>query len=362
MLRINKGYNLTKIFLIIIAVLLLLNLQGKDHLKLEYPENIEYSVVTNTLNLSSLTLEQKLAQMVIIFGEDETADSFKNMFIGGVFFNGQKTPEIYERKINNYQEGAIVPFFVVADMEGCLNPFENFQNFPSFSEIETSEDAFELGKQAGLMLKHLGFNMNFAPVLDLEDKIMNCRSFPGTLEEISLKGQKFIEGLHAAGIMAVAKHYPGGTLSGADTHKDIAGATITAEDLEPFKNAMVAGVDGIMINHVIVKGAIDSKGVPSVVSPEVVGSLSGFSGFRITDEINMLGLAENYATTNVNEMFVQLVEAGNDMLLSFDRSPLHIYRMIRAIARAVDEGRIPEAQIDNSVKKILMLKGINVVE
>lgn len=362
MLRLNKGYNLTKILLIIIAVLLLLNMQGKDPLKKEYPHNIDYDLATNTLNLSSLTLEQKLAQMVIIFGVDENAEVFKNMFIGGVFFNGQKSPEMYEKKINNYQEGAIVPFFVAADMEGCLNPFENFQNFPKFKDISTPEEAFTFGQEAGLVLKRLGFNMNFAPVLDLEDKILNCRSFPGTLEEISLKGQKFIEGLHDSGIMAVAKHYPGGTLVGEDTHKDIAGATISVDDLKPFQGAMAVGVEGIMINHVIVNGALDSKGVPSVVSPEVVGSLNDFSGFRITDEINMLGLAENYDPSNVNEMFVQLVQAGNDVLLSFDRSPTRIYRMIRAIEKAVKNERISEEQIDNSVRKILFLKGVNVVE
>ena len=114
-----------------------------------------------------------------------------------------------------------------------------------------------------------------------------------------------------------------------------------------------------MVSHVITSGRIDSEGVPSVVSKKVLDDLrTHFNGLIVSDEIHMLGLKNYYST--LDEMYVAVFKAGNDVVLNFDKDPNEIYHMIQVIKAAVERGEIPEAQIDASVTRILEAKGFSV--
>ncbi|PIN74012.1 hypothetical protein COV20_02770 [Candidatus Woesearchaeota archaeon CG10_big_fil_rev_8_21_14_0_10_45_16] len=355
------SWKTTKVLLILILVLSLVTLRGQLPLQVDEPSNVV--IDENVISLQSLTLKQKIAQMILVYGKDSNAELYQKMLIGGVYLGAKRQEADFNDAVSSFQEKATIPLLVAVDLEGCLNPFENFAQFPSLAEINTSDEAYAVGKREGELLSSLRINVNLAPVLDLKDDILHCRSFSGSTEEVSEKGARYLAGLQEQEVLAVGKHYPGKTLSVDDSHKTIVSATIGEDDLVPFKEAMTNDVSGIMVSHVISSGAVDSEGRPSGVSPAVVSSLrQQFSGLIFSDEVGMLGLAGFYKPAEVNIMYVDLVKAGHDLILNFDRDPKNIYRMIRAVEKAVENGEISEERIDSSVRRILTAKGMTVVE
>ena len=205
-------------------------------------------------------------------------------------------------------------------------------------------------------MTEIGFSLNFAPVVDLDDEIWKCRSFPGDESQVSKLAEAYILGLQSEGIIATAKHYPGKTLVANDPHKGLVVAEIDLVDLFPYDYlSQKTDVGGIMVTHVIALGEVNSAGEPSVVSQQVVGKLSDYEGLIITDDTMMLGLRNFY--DSLDEMYIAVFNAGNDLILNFDEDPNEIYRMIQVVKSAVESGMILEEQIDISVTKILNAKG-----
>ena len=350
-----------KVFLVLIVTILVLGslnvAKAKGWL---IPEQPELNIVDNIITLDTMTLEQKVAQMVVVHGGTHNMLSWKNMQIGGIHLFALESPELYQDIISQFQQGMQVPFFVTVDYEGCLNPFANFINGTPVSEIDNIGDAFAKGSKDGRLLNELGFSINFAPVVDLNDEIWGCRSFPGNEEEIADLAEAYILGLQSKDMIATAKHYPGQTLVVKDPHKYIVVAKIGKEDIYPYQYLTKKDdVASLMVSHIITTGEIDSKGIPSVVSEELISYLKkDYSGLIISDEINMLGLKDFYPT--IEEMYIAVFKAGNDIVLNFNEDPNEVYHMIQVIVGAVDKGIISEDQIDNSVRKILIAKGFNV--
>jgi beta-N-acetylhexosaminidase len=358
----SKEYKITRILIIITLLLFLLNVPGKEFVWVDYPHNIEYDEDTNTLDFSTLTLKQKIAQMLILYAKEDNIPRFQNMFIGGVYLDARETKEDFIDDVNKFQKNAIIPFFISVDMEGCINPFENFYLVPTFREIESDEKAYQIGSEVGSFLQGVGVTMNFAPVIDLEDKIFNCRNFEGTPEEIAQRANSYLNGLQEQGVMAVAKHYPGKTLANNDPHLEITSAIITEDDLIPFQEVMQNNVSAVMVSHLIVEGMVNSENKPAVLSQKVINDLKeGYDGLIITDEIGMLGLATYYSSAYVNQLFTDLYNSGSNMILNFDRNPLNILHLINAVEEAVKKGELSEDKIDYSVRKILEAKGINII-
>ena len=365
-MNLDKEYFLLFLLMILSGGLLLVTLE-QVAFDIAEPINVVMEKEAQIISLSSLTLKQKIAQMLIVYGSDKDTDLWQKMMVGGIYLEAKLGPDDFKKSINRFQSKAAVPFLVTADMEGCRNPFENFKVFPTFKEIQNTEEAYTVGKEEGQLMKELGFTMNLAPVVDLEDTIWGCRSFSGNAEEVAEKAQAYISGLNSAGIMSVAKHYPGQTLRLSDTHKEVGEVEIEAYDLLPFDKAIEQGVSGIMVSHLIVSGEVDSREKPGVVSPELIADLKNkFTGLVITDEIGMLGLRNYYTNnlgqTNFKQIFVDLFKTNNDIILTFDRNPQRIYSMIGDVEEAVLRGEISPERIDDSVQKILSAKGWKVIE
>ncbi len=294
--------------------------------------------------------------MIIVPGHLGNRQSWQKLQLGGIHLFALQREDLFRDTIQQFQQGMTIPFFVTVDLEGCLNPFAAFQNFTSASAISTPEQAFRKGQQEGGYLQSLGITLNFAPVVDLNDIIWRCRSFPGDEKQVTRLAEQYIRGFQQQGVLATAKHYPGKTLVIRDPHKYVITAEIQAEDVYPYSQ-LSSEVSSIMVSHLITSGTIDSGGVPAVSSTEVIRGLKrNFSGLIISDEINMLGLRNYYAT--VDEMYLAVFKAGNDIILNFNDDPVEIYRLIQVVKQAVERGEIPEAQIDASVRKILQGKGL----
>lgn len=324
------------------------------------PKQSEVKVDNGVIRLNSLSLEQKIAQMVIVQGDVTSRQAWKNMQVGGIHLFARQNDHVFRNTILDFQYKQKIPFFVSVDLEGCVNPFQNYKRFPAASDIKEVGGAFTKGFREGEFLKDLGVNLNFAPVVDLNDDIWKCRAFPGDEKIISEKAQAYVLGLQNNGVIATVKHYPGKTLVVRDLHKFVVNAEISGMDIEPYKYLFDKGdVKAVMVSHIITNGEIDSEGVPSVVSKRVVDNIKAeFEGLIISDEIHMLGLKSFF--NNLDEMYVAVFKAGNDIVLNFDANPNEVYRMIQVVRNAVFRGDIPISQIDASVTKILEMKGFKV--
>lgn len=317
-------------------------------------------VTDNVVQLDSMTLEQKIAQMVVVIGAKVNIPMWKKMNVGGMHLGAHATEQEVRDKVDMGNEGMAIPLFITADLEGCVNPFIAFRDFKTAADAKTAGEAYDLGLEQGKYLQKLGFNFDFAPVVDLGDEIWGCRAFTGTAQEVSEKAEAYIAAMQSQKILTSAKHYPGKTLVGKDPHKFVGGAVIDKEDILPYEYLSTKGnVDTIMVSHLITTGEVDTKGIPSVVSKEVLDNIKkDFSGLIVSDEIHMLGLKKFYGS--VDEMYVGVYKAGNDIVLNFDSDPNEVYRMITLVADAVRSGEIPKEQIDESVTKVLKLKGFSV--
>ena len=346
--------------LVIVSLLGIVNL-NKDTVGMSVVgislEELNVDVSDNVINLNSLTLRQKVGQMLFTLAKLEHRDLFKRMNIGGIYFWQKDGKEVYSGEIEQFQEGSQIPFFVGIDLEGCWNPFDNFKKFPSFNEIDNEADAFRVGSEQGKILRELGFNINFSPVVDNEDKIWNCRSFK---KDVASNAVYYIRGLQGQGIIATAKHYPGKTLIGRDPHKEIEFSVIEEDDLKPFEWAKSNNVKAVMVNHLIATGEVDSGFSPSVVSGRVIGNLKkDFDGLVLTDEVGMVGLKGVYED-NERLMYIDLVNAGNDVILDFRAEPWHLFKVVSILENAVETGEVSEDRIDDAVIKILKAKGFKV--
>ena len=350
-----------KIFVVlIIIVLCLASLNVAKYQGWLIPEQGDIQISGNTVILDSMTIEQKIAQMTVGIGIIEHLTAYQNMQLGGVYLYSLGNAWVFNNTIVDFQYNTKIPMFISVDLEGCFNPFSAFQNFSKTKDIETVGQAYEKGFREGEFLNNLGINMNFAPVVDLDDQIWKCRAFPGDEDEISELAQSYTLGLQTQGIIATAKHFPGKALSVKDPHKFLVEASIVEEDIVPYDYLKDKGdVKAIMVTHVISTGVVDSDGVPAVVSANVVDKIrEDYEGLIITDEIHMLGLKNFYET--VDDMYIAVFKAGSDIILNFDKDTLELYRMVNVVSDAVRSGKIPEKAIDKSVTRILEAKGFEV--
>jgi len=348
-------------FVLIILVLILGGMNIAKARGLLIPFSPTPIVEDRTIELSSLTLDQKIAQMVVVHGSTWNMEQWKKMQVGGIHFFALKDAQLYEQTIIEYQKGMKVPFMVTADLEGCWNPFSYFHNFTALSEINTTEQAYQVGAEEGRFLHTLGFTLDFSPVVDLKDEIWKCRSFTGDKAQVTALAQAYIKGLQSQGVAATAKHYPGKTLVVQDPHKYIVAAEIDSADVYPFQ-LLAEGKElkGVMVSHIISSGAVDSGGKPAVVSSQALKSLrSEFNGIIFSDEVNMLGLKNYYSS--LDDLYFDVFSSGNDVVVNFNEDPNEIYRMIQIVKKGVQEGKLSSEQIDASVKRILELKGFRVV-
>src|SRR3989338_3056465 len=314
-----------------------------------------------TINLSKIYLKEKIAQMVMVNGSKYNHD-FVTLCVGGIYLGKLNSKEEYKKLIKYYKDNSkIKPLFSV-DMEGSYNPFEKFFNCKTFGEVINEKDAYELGLSQGRIVKELGFDINFSPVVEVKNRVWPGRSFKGDFIEVKEKIISYIKGLKECGTIATAKHYPGGSMV-KDPHKLMYKTKIFNEDLELFDIAMKSGVNAIMIGHPIVFGAIDSKGKQSTISPEIILPLrKKFNGLIITDDIHMMGL-RSYLL-NFNKVYIDLVKAGNDILLEATHRFTKyegIKKRIENLERAIKKGIVSEERINESVKKILEIKGYKIV-
>ena len=272
---------------------------------------------------------------------------------------------------------ADVPLLVSTDMEsgpgmrldaGTVLPYGwdlgGGTDFPPLMGLGAAGDpaiAEAMGRITAQEGRAVGFNWTFAPVVDVnsnpDNPVINVRSYGEDPELVARMAVGHLTGLQQGGMLATAKHFPGHGDVNVDSHIDMpllsaSRARVDALELVPYRAAIEAGVAAIMPAH-IAYPAVTGDSVPATLNPRILTGLLrnelGFDGLIVTDALDMGALVRHYG---IGDAAVRAVEAGADVLLQ----PVNVDSVLSAVLGAVRSGRIPEARIDESVRRILAAK------
>lgn len=216
----------------------------------------------------------------------------------------------------------------------------------------------------GRKLVHSGINVNLAPVLDVAENPMRTfletRIISADARIVSDIGAAVVKGLHDVGCLSTAKHFPGHGGTNADSHDTTPVVNRTAQelvnyDLVPFTQAIVSGVDAILVAHISYP-ALDDADIASMSKPIITGLLREQMGFAngivISDDFRMTGLTSRY---DVGKAAVQFILAGGDLIMC---GPQHDKQqaIMDALLAAAEDGTLSQTRINESVFRILKKK------
>ena len=327
--------------------------------------------------LASMSLEDKVGQLMMVgFAGKEVDPSISELIrgyrVGGVCIFGRNiTSSAQIGRLNDEVRALMsdsVPPFIAVDQEGgnVVRVSDGNVVLPGNMVLGASrqpELAYEAGLAQGEDLRRLGFNMNLAPVLDVnsnpQNPVIGIRAFGDDVALVSEMGARFVEGQQAAKIVTVAKHFPGHGAVDADSHKSLpivrAPLRQVRQQLKPFEAAMEAGLDGLMTAH-IATPTLTGDELPATLSQRVLGGVLReelrFKGLVITDELEMDAIDRRFG---VGRAAVLAVNAGADMVLIPWR--LEKKEEVRvALLEAARSGEIPVGRLDEAVRRILHVK------
>jgi beta-N-acetylhexosaminidase len=354
--------------------------------------DVKYAAET----LEGMTLEDKVGQLFMVYVHGEAADTdhpdavASNLerlgaengaaFVasykpGGIIYfdwanfnsaDGLTDPEQIAALSSGLQDAAEVPLLIATDQEyGTVvrigEPATQFPGSMSLGATRDAEAARRAAEVAGAELRAMGLNQNFAPDADVNvdpaNPVIGVRSFGSDPALVAELVAAQIDGYHDGGVAVSAKHFPGHGDTGTDSHVGLPVITHTAEEWEridapPFIAAIEAGADLIMTAHLQFP-ALDESLTPATLSAPILTGLLreklGFEGVIVTDSLEMQGVRTEYGDDRVPVMALQ---AGADMLLMPPDFPL----AYDAVLTAVSAGELTEERIDESVKRLLLLK------
>ncbi|MFB9279964.1 beta-N-acetylhexosaminidase [Cohnella cellulosilytica] len=330
------------------------------------------------LLLAKMTLEEKVGQ-VIVAGIEGTRidDKMKKLIaeqhVGGLIwyknnFSDLKGSVQLVNELKRANDGNPLPLFMSVDQEGgkVSRLPKDFTAMPDAVKVGRTgkpELAEEMGALLSNELRLMGFNMNFAPVLDVNSNpanpVIGTRAFGRDAESVATMGVAAMQGLQHGGTIAVVKHFPGHGDTSVDSHLELPSVGKTIAELEklewiPFRAAIQEGTDAVMIAHILFP-KIDPDS-PSSLSKTVITDLLrdrlGYAGVVITDDMTMGAIARNYG---IEDASLQSFLAGSDLLLV-----AHGYDTARKVydrlLEAVNSGALPESRLDESLRRIIALK------
>ena len=339
--------------------------------------------------VSQMTLEDKIAQMFVITPNaltgyasgvtaagDTTKEAYQSRPVGGIVYMADNLtdPEQTTTMLSNMQEIARertgLPVFLCVDEEGgsvariAGNDAFGVTDVGNMSDIGASGDvqnAYNAGSTIGSYLAALGFNVDFAPVADVltnpDNQVIGQRSFGSDAQTVTGMVTSELQGLSAAGVYGMVKHFPGHGGTSGDSHDGAVSTDKTleelmAEELVPFQSAIDGGVNFVMVGHISapnVTGDNAPATLSKVLITDVLRGQMGYNGIVITDAMNMEAITGFY---NSDKAAVLAVTAGADMILM----PADYNTAYTGILNAVNDGTITEERINESVTRIVKAK------
>jgi beta-glucosidase-like glycosyl hydrolase/CubicO group peptidase (beta-lactamase class C family) len=337
----------------------------------QYKSNLNVQQWTDSV-FKSLSDDEKIAQLMVIRAfstkpDDiaKIADLIKTYNVGALcFFQGG--PIRQATATNYYQSIAKTPLLVTIDGEWGLGMrLDSVTKYPYQLTLGALPDPsliYQMGIAVGEQCKRIGVQVNFAPVVDINNNpnnpVIGFRSFGEDKNKVTQFGLAYMKGMQDAGIMACAKHFPGHGDVDVDSHLDLPVINKSMDQLDslelvPFKALFNAGVGSVMIAHLYIPAIDNTANTATSLSKNNVTDLLrnklGYQGLTFTDALEMKGVAKYWPG---GEAAVQALIAGNDMLCL----PESVPDAIDAIKKAISQKRLTWDDINNKVKKILLSK------
>jgi beta-N-acetylhexosaminidase len=270
--------------------------------------------------------------------------------------------------LNRLQRDSKLPLLIAADFErGVTTRLMGTTVFPhamAFGADGKTEDAEAFGRITAQEARAVGVHWNFFPDADVNSNpanpIINTRSFGEDPQQVGDLVAAYIKGAHEGGMLTTVKHFPGHGDTATDSHLGVASvnvdrAHLDSIELPPFRQAIAAGVDSVMVAHVTVPALDSDPNHVATISPSVVTDLLekqlGFKGLIVTDALDMAGLTHLFAN-DIGRAAVEAFRAGNDLLLI----PADLGASYDAMVKAVRSGEISRERLDRSVLKMLKMK------
>lgn len=334
-------------------------------------------------HLSGMTLHQKVCQMfiatpesvsgynVVTYVDCQYHSGYSDYPVGGLILFAQNIETSVQTSalVADIQYDAVYAgtgAFISVDEEGgnvtriqSMLGTEAVNAMNYYGNLNDWDSAFTVGQTIGNYLSDYGFNLDFAPVADVNINPYNelgSRIFSSDPEIVSDMSAAVVDGLQSQGICSTLKHFPGLGAGNGNTHYNTVIIDRTYEQLQAvefpaFKGGIDAGSDFVMVGHQITTASGDNLpgDLSYVVVTDWLKNELGFKGIAITDSHSM-GAVSNVYTSG--EAAVMAVEAGIDMILM----PYNLADAVSGIEQAIESGRLTEARIDESVLKILEKK------
>lgn len=321
-------------------------------------------------------LDARAAQLVVVglpdvvSADDPLVAELVDLGVGGVFLNdGNVVDTVQVQALTATLRASFdLPVLITTDEEaGRVSTFRHLIGATSsprtLAATRSSEDVRTYAMELGQRLAELGLNSDLAPVADLDAGpaagVIGDRSFSADPLLAAEHAAAFASGLADAGIIPVAKHFPGLGRADDDVHRSAAAIDapleeLLATDIMPFVGLIEAGVPIVMTGHAVYD-ALDPE-QPASLSPSVYALLRelGFKGVAMTDSIGMGAIHRRW---DFPEATVAAVEAGADAVLATDGR--QATDMVAALVRAVERGRLDESRLDEAAARMLALKGID---
>lgn len=352
--------------------------------------NDDETVVRTTKDvLGKMSLREKVGQLFIVRPEalaensnaetapatdrvdDAVISRIEEYPVGGIalFSRNITSAEQLPMFISDLQNSSKYPLFIAVDEEGgrvariANSGYFDVASYKSMEDIGKSGDASkaeEVGRQIGLYLKELGFNLDFAPVADTNTNPQNIvigdRSYGSDPALVARMVSAQLDGMHDSGIMGTLKHFPGHGDTKDDTHSGYVSIEKTWDELKecelvPFIAAFPKA-DMVMVSHITAVNVTSDKLPTSMSETMITGKLRnelGYDGVIITDAMAMGAVADNYTSADAA---VTAVKAGVDIVLM----PQNLDEAFNGVMNAVTDGEISMARLDESVMRILKLK------
>lgn len=364
-----KKKTLIIIISIIIAIIITAILVVKVQNNYNDKKAFEGKYTLETVTVNDLTLEEKIAQMLIVgYTSDYVDNTLSNIIIknqpGGFIVQGtnfttyEKTKAFIE-KVNSY---TAIPLFMCVDQEGgnvqrIKYMSDKTLDIPSAESIGKTNDkeyAYNIGKIIAEQSRSLGLNTVFAPVMDIKGQTTEDRAFSSDPNKVFEMASSLGKGIESQGVISVYKHFPGIGSAKVDTHDGVSIIDKSKEELLksdtlPFIKQM-GSIDMIMLGHSTYPKLSDK---PSSISKEIITDFLrnelGYKGVVMIDAINMKALSDNYTE---EEIYKYGIEAGVDLFIM----PSNSTNVINIITKLVSKDPTLESKIDESVTRILNLK------
>lgn len=279
--------------------------------------------------------------------------------VGGIVFLRGDTASM-KALARELERKARIPLFLAMDAEWGLGMrLSDAESFPHNSKLSeaTETQMYDYGLRVGTQASRLGLNMILGPVLDVArspGSVMADRSFGADPELVAALGTAYSCGVRDAGVIPVAKHFPGHGATRADSHKTRpvivrSRPTLDSIDLLPFRQYISMGLPAVMAGHVAMPG-ISGDSTPASISPKIINGLlreeMGFRGLVLTDAMNMGALP------SATGLYVASILAGADIILV----PADTRGAVEEVIEALRDGTLPAATVNDRCRRIIYYK------